>query len=502
MVRIQFKNSDNFNVTDIGIVSIDEFKKQISGFNVTDALLFMQRLSVELESFAQKKVHLMNSAKWFLITTEANAFIIKYIITNSSDLFLKPFTSSDHAKITVFYNHLLSDLNFVDINQEDSYKCMIRMIYSQSRYMRHPSHLLSRYLIFFNKLQTENAIQINAMLENALKLNFKEIANICFCVTGSLLSNKAFDVKNLVDHTITSNAIIECLTKEKIFNYIDLFCIDLNTFREKCNLLIENRDLEKYSYNPLWKFPIIKTRNIFERGKTHIIPSIPDLIYASTEGVYYCLMDYYRKEKANPFSEKFGYLFEDYIEFLLKEASFSNYLRETERDIPRSVVPDFLLKHSDFEVHIECKKRKMSLDSKACIGNKFEKYIEEIAESIYSQLYRKRTDTSINFIVAMDEWYQFDEKVKGKIESNIKAKHQDYDSNFRFHMLGILDFEMFIQFSIDNGIGKSLEALKEKDENAYYESLSAFFERQYNVKYSTLDYFDKIYEDFFSQLKG
>ena len=80
---IKIKTSDNF---DIGIIPIEKFTRSMYVYDLVNALLFIQRINADLKDSVCKKVYILSPYvpqyldKWFLITTEANAFIAKYLI--------------------------------------------------------------------------------------------------------------------------------------------------------------------------------------------------------------------------------------------------------------------------------------------------------------------------------------------------------------------------------------------------------------------------------------
>lgn len=98
----KIKISDNF--TEFGMVLVDEMINASSGFDLVDALLFLQQLSVKMGEYIMRKVFVIDPLnpfyldKWFLVTTEANAFIAKYILNFSSELHIKIFTVHDHCR--------------------------------------------------------------------------------------------------------------------------------------------------------------------------------------------------------------------------------------------------------------------------------------------------------------------------------------------------------------------------------------------------------------------
>ena len=76
--------------------------------------------------------------------------------------------------------------------------------------------------------------------------------------------------------------------------------------------------LKKYEFNPLKRFPVIKTESE-KKNEQYIIPSLSDFLYGSFEGLYYVLLDKLdTNEKDNLFQE-IGIIFEMYIGEFIKQ---------------------------------------------------------------------------------------------------------------------------------------------------------------------------------------
>jgi hypothetical protein len=163
----KIKISDNF--TEIAMVSVDEMAKASSGFDLVDALLFLQQLSVKMGEYIMRKVFVIDPLhpfyldKWFLVTTEANAFIAKYILKFSSELYTRIFTVHDYEKLTLFCHHLESDLHYTNPSHPEAYKWLIRATNVQYHYQRLPSHLMGRYLLMFKNREFSYAEEINKL---------------------------------------------------------------------------------------------------------------------------------------------------------------------------------------------------------------------------------------------------------------------------------------------------------------------------------------------------
>jgi len=197
---------------------------------------------------------------------------------------------------------------------------------------------------------------------------------------------------------------------------------------------------------------------------------MPDLIYASCEGVYYKLMDKFKQDgKKNEFSGKFGKVFESYFYHLLDLAKIDYFDENDSKENPNKL--DALLVDKTDRIHIEVKKNKMSVFARAGIGDSLEKFIDRIVdENIHNQLYKKRASNSINLLVCMDELFAFEDKVKPVIEKQLQAK-KGFDHSFKFHLVGIRDLEYLVEFHMKTKTSL-FDFFKHKEANGYYRSVS------------------------------
>jgi len=322
--------------------------------------------------------------------------------------------------------------------------------------------MIGRFICMF---ELDEAKEINQMCAEVLGLTFLECVTIGLCIWLEMRSGRQLNFKMLVEHTIDNRWIKSCLTYEKLKIFCEIYSISPEEFRNLTNQYKSNDEdlpLQTYEFNPLCSYPMIRTDNDLKNGSSIIIPSIPDLIYASCEGVYYKLMDRYKgNKKNNPFSGKFGSVFEAYVYHLLRLADLQFFTEKDLKENPKKL--DALLILDDTRVHIEVKKNKMSVFAKAGIGSYLEDYIDRIAfENILGQLYNKRESGSINLLVCMDELFYFEEKVKSIVNKQL-SREKDFDKQFRFHLLGIRDLEYLVDFLINKKI-PLIEFLKVKED--------------------------------------
>ncbi len=510
---VQIKTSDNF---DIGTIPIEKFIHSTSGFDLVDALLFVQRVSAELKNYVHKKVFVLSPQapnyldKWFLITTEANAFIAKHLINFSSEISYRKYDAHRHSDSVIYYHHLETDLHYSNSNDPQAYKWCIRAMNQQFHYLRPLNHIMGRYLILLKKMKVREDDTINRMSNEVFGLTPQDIMIIGTCMYAVVLQNKILSLKNLLNHTIGSPVIKSVLTADKINKFLDLYSIDVESFRNESlkwkfpNLIYL---LYKYEFNPLWSYPIIKTKSL-EPDKKYIVPSLADLVYASSEGIYYKLMDKFREEgNKNEFSTKFGYVFQQYIAYLIGEAgiSFEECDVSSKKNKPR---PDYLIKEDSKVIQIEVKKRVMSNEARACVGNKLEEYIDSLSEDIYRQLFTPLQHYPnyivYNVIVALDEWYYFEEEIKSIIEERLKKKAEEHNENidrFKFHLLGCSDFEILCQFIKDNKGINIFDLLHEKEgKTFYYKGFSELLSEKYSYQPTSMSFTNSAFGELFRSI--
>lgn len=197
-------------------------------------------------------------------------------------------------------------------------------------------------------------------------------------------------------------------------------------------------------------------------------------------------MDKFKTSKGNLFSEKFGKVFQEYVGYLLRGANIVYESCDT-KDSGNNPRPDYLIKGNNKVIQIEVKKRVMSNEARACVGDELEVYVDKLVDDIYRQLFKPSRYYPgyrvHNVIVAMDEWYYFEEKIKPIIEDKLNGKRkEDGISEFKFHLLGCTDFEILCQFVKEKKEADIFDLLCEKEEGPiyYYKGLSRVLSEKYD----------------------
>ena len=152
----------------------------------------------------------------------------------------------------------------------------------------------------------------------------------------------------------------------------------------------------------------------------------------------------------------------------------------------------------------------MHNEARACVGNKLEEYMDKLAEDIYRQLFKPSQEYSDcivhNLMVALDEWYFFEVKMKPIIEDKLKKKAEEGGlsiSGLKFHLLGCTDFEILCQFMKEKNDTNIFEILREKEEpHHYFKGFSELLIEKYNCQPSSISFIDREFNNLFDPILG
>jgi hypothetical protein len=261
-----------------------------------------------------------------------------------------------------------TDLDHTNPDSEDAWLWVLRATNHQWFYLRLPSAITGRFIYLFEKVFQADS-DLKQKIDPILGLEFFDLLKIGTCIFAPFCPrpggfSTSFKMSNYTNTSITK--LKPVLTKENINKFLDIFSIDQETFKEE-NKKYEVSDnlLKKYEFNPLKRFPIIKTESEKEDEK-FIIPSLPDFLYGCFEGMYYVLLDKLKETDKKSFFQAFGTQFERYIGEIMVFSNIPLFSRatlmpeKTYKDGKSEVKSaDWLLIGNKYIFQIECKKRKL-----------------------------------------------------------------------------------------------------------------------------------------------
>jgi len=307
--------------------SLKDFREYVGKFDYISSLMLLQAVSAFM--FKQTGVKVGLEFDFFipekkkyslLLTRDFISFCTKQIILNckKSNLHMNYL---DLTKLLDMYINLQTDLDNMDPKSDDAWLWVLRAQNQQWHYLRLPNIIIGRYLYIFQQLRMGNESllkeinkQLNLDLFDVIKIGFLLFAGHSSIAQKGLNAHyKERDYLNSGNDKLKS-----LLTKDKIKGFFDIFSTSAEKFKEENNQQsIENELLCKYEFNPLKRYPIIETHSDKEDGK-RIIPSLPDLLYACSEGIYYVLLDKLNNSYKEKYFAKIGEIFEKYIGELIR----------------------------------------------------------------------------------------------------------------------------------------------------------------------------------------
>ena len=496
-----------------GKTTVKELNSQLKKFDLIGTLMSLQNLSVLMANQVWVNVNLeyefhvtpkiKNRAG--MLSRDFISFCSKQVLLNCKNSNLQ-YNDLDLANLIYCYGNLETDLDHIDPESEHAWLWPIRATNQQWTYLRFYSSIIARYkYLFDNILKTD--FEFAKKINNALGQDILDIMKIGTCIYSNFCPReggkfaRSFQISSYTNTTIEN--LKPLLTEDNILKFLSIFSISPKDFQQQSeNFQLSDNLFKKYEFNPLRRFPVIKTDSI-EENKEYIIPSLADFIYACFEGLYYVLLDKLDGDDKGAFFQKVGASFENYIGDLMRYSNLdvfsrSQILPEQTYNVKRNQwkSADWILVSDDDIVQIECKKRKLDTYSKAGLQNGEKEGINNFLGSIAKELdkltkksqhiknsnidkIKYKSQKVVSIIVYLDEMFGIDKYAKDQIKNKMKNKTDN------FYILGCWEFELLCQQS------------KNKSQNII-DSLADV--KNDRTKIYNIDFLDKIYYDFFDDL--
>jgi len=498
--------------------TIDDFNSIVKIFDLVGSLMSLQKLgalmgnqvyvnaNIEFEFYASPKIKLRGG----MLTRDFVSFLAKQALLNCSK------NNIQHNGIDLFnliysYGNLEIDLHKIKDGRETKERgwlWVIRSTNHQWYYLRFHSSIIARYFWIFSKIFERNN-SLGTKLDQALGIEIFKMMKIGTCIYANFCprDDGKFATSFLMDSytNTTIESLKSLLTEDNILKFFEVFAITPEQFKEECkkyNLM--ETTLKKYEFNPLKRFPVIKTESE-KKNEQYVIPSLSDFLYGSFEGLYYVLLDKLEaSEKDNLFKE-IGIIFEVYIGEFIKQYNIDILSRA--QIFPEKTYKvdgnewksaDWILKSDEFIFQIECKKRKIDNYSKAGIqntdGTGIDSLLGDIAKEVDKIAKKEKhlkdgkveginyeNQKVVNIVVFLDEMFAVNKYARDKIKEKMKEKSDN------FYILGCWEFELACQQS------------KNKQQNLYHSIIDVV---NGSTEIYHVDFLDRVYYNFFADLKA
>jgi hypothetical protein len=486
-------------------ISYVDFIKNIKRLDCISALMLLQMFSALLKNQSglnikiEFKFHVSSKINHnILLSRHCISFLSKEIILNCKNSNIR-IEDIDLIKLTHQYEIMKTDLNETNPESSEAWLWVLRATNLQHFYLRVPVTVIARYYFIFISL-TEKDAALTKSINNTLQLDILSLIKIGYCISALLMMNKSFTKERLINTNIPYLKTL--LNSTNVEKFIDLFSANQTDFKEELKKFkIRNKLLKKYEFNPLKRFPIIKTDSSIENEK-YIIPSHGDFIYAFSEGLYYVLLDKLSENDKQIFLKRIGNIFEEYIGSLIQSynvdlLSRSKLYGEIEYKVGKSSwkSADWLLVSEKYIFQIECKKRKPNQHVKAgitSVDQGVNNLISSIAIELNKMIEKERhiqngllksvqynNQKIINVIVYLDEMFAINKYGRREVIAKLKKPQTN------FNIFGCHEFEIICQLCRNKNIGL-LQGISRLDSGEVYD----------------IDFLNDIFSEFISSLKS
>jgi len=516
MTNIKIQTSSDIEFSEN--FTIDNFNKIIKSFDLVGSLMSLQKLgalmgnqaavnvNIEFEFYASPKAKLRAG----MLTRDFISFAAKQILLNCGKRAIQ-YNDIDLLNLIYLYGNLKIDLDELKLGEEikkEGLLWVIRTTNHQWYYLRFHSSIIARYYWIFSEIFKKN-IKLGRKLNQVLGIEVFKAMKIGTCIYANFCprEDEKFATSFLMDSYTNSSikTLRPLLSEENILKFFNIFATTKKQFQEEYKKFeLEDNLLKKYEFNPLKRFPVIKT-NSEKKNEQYIIPSLSDFLYGAFEGLYYVLLDKLAEGDKSVLFKEIGVIFESYVGEFIKQYNIDTLTRAvliSERKYKVGTnewkSADWLLVSDEYIFQIECKKRKIDNYSKAGIQTEDKAGIDSLFDDIAKEIDKiaekeghikenkldgvvYKGQKIINLVVFLDEMFAINQYAREKIKEKMKQKPDN------FYILGCWEFELICQQS------------KNKQQNLLYSihDLVAGRTEIYHI-----DFLERIYYDFFSRLKS
>jgi hypothetical protein len=451
------------------------------------------------------------------------AYLAMRAIESSNDYRKLRMTPSDLAKAADMYWGLPDPIE--DEGQADA--CLLRFGSSQFDYQRRLDNLLPRTFAIYRDLwkAVPGTIEINSVIKGIAGVNIEEILMFTFAFTGQ--SRKVGGYFRLyTDVDSTDPELIALFERERQQAFVNWLTCDYKTFRELSReglAGLPSPSHEKQRFNPLLKYPILKPdRNPQPGAPLVYIDPLPRLVHERvTRGLYFELSDHFMGHgKRNPFRQSFGYVFQEYVGELLKDAlGGKGVLAELKYKVGKDekLTPDWMVIDGDRCLLVEVKQAGLYLNAK--MWGDIETVKGDLSKSVgggVKQLWNfeqavlsgRHPELAIlsgvkefeRIVVSYDHLYYSNSILRDKIRERFVEDGVSVPADYHWHVISIDELEFVLGMHGPN----LLRLLKEKRINKDDDQMDFgdYLSKYYADRNATNPYLNRIREAYFGRFEA
>jgi hypothetical protein len=448
------------------------------------------------------------------------AYLAMRLIESANDYRKYVMSTDDLLKAADMYWGLPDPIETEEGHSGES--CLMRIVSNQFDYQRPLSNLLQRTFAIYRDIwpRFSNAVPARNAIERISGLDIEEILVMCFSFTNR--ASKGF-FRLYPENLTTDRRISHIFTQEKQQRFVDWISRGYKEFREQSKAELRKAPAptyEKYRLNPLVKYPALRTDRNPKPGEppVHLLPIPRLLMERVTRGLYFELSDHFMgAEKANPFRTSFGFVFQEYVGDLLKEAfGQASVLPELKYSRQNLDSTDWFVLRNDRCILVEAKQSSIYLNAKTWGG--LEAIKEDLGKTVgkgVKQLWRTEQAISSNrfkefshlahvkeferLVVTYDRPYFTNSTLRSQVWEKFREDGVKVPEDYHWHLITIDELEDALGLRDVN----FFDVLKAKrfdptDDTADFRE---YLRDQYRDKYAPNPYLDRIYQEFFSRFE-
>lgn len=399
----------------------------------------------------------------FLLEFFAKEFIINCQNISTKKSILK---REEFVEIVKYVkNDLYINLENLNITETDIFLDFNRKIHSQIKGQQSFDRetILRYYKIFSDE-------KLNLILQNKLELNAYQLFSIVFIFFT--WTSKYFKSK------LPLISAIPNFSTEMFSKFLSHFSIKIEDAKDLLKSYQEINENLFYSYNPILATPILISEDCF------FCPNPLSIYWIIREGVYYQIVN------EIGFSDAFGHSFEKYIGEVLHKCCNNNIsiLPEAIYDKPEKRTTDWLLVDNNSVMFVECKTKRLTLNSKTKLDLNLSKGILNDLKILAKEI-RKIYTTYLDFtdnkypqpkfdstkntfltIVTLEDWFIYlnpliSNKLNELVQQSFIEKQMDINliAKYPYTIFSAKDFEREIQIINSIGIAEYFSLLYNKE---------------------------------------
>lgn len=448
------------------------------------------------------------------------AYLVMRAIESANDYKKLTMTFSDLAKATDMYWGLPDPI--ASDGQADA--CLLRFSSSQLDYQRRIDNLLPRSLAIYRDLwkRVSGTVAIDSVIEDIAGVSIEEVLMFTFAFTGQS-TNQGGYFRLYADIDSTDPEVLAWFRQERQQSFVSWLTSDYRAFRLQAREALANIPspaYERQRFNPLLRHPILKPdRNPLPGARQVYIDPIPRLVHERvTRGLYFELSDHFKGPgKRNAFRRSFGYVFQEYVGELLKDAlGESLVLGEFKYNAGKGekLTPDWMVIDGDRCVLIEVKQAGLHLEAK--MWGEIETVKEDLSKCVgagvlqlwnFEQAVRSGRHPELavlsgakefdRVVVSYDHLFFSNSIVRDRIRERLLEDGASIPADYHWHVISIDELEGVLGMHGPHFLG----LLKEKQLNKEDDRLDFgdYLGRYYSDRDPMNPYLDRIRQAFFGR---